>query len=93
VAFQSAGQKERKKKTCACCYSTKYEISNISKKKKGKIFGAEGSLPLPWNTRMKIALGAAKGVEFLHGGKNPVIYRDFKTSNILLDAVHAHLFL
>lgn len=44
------------------------------------------ALPLPWNTRMKIALGAAKGVEFLHSGKNPVIYRDFKTSNILLDA-------
>ncbi|MCO5574635.1 hypothetical protein L7F22_028424 [Adiantum nelumboides] len=44
------------------------------------------ALPLPWNTRMKIALGAAKGVEFLHGGKKPVIYRDFKTSNILLDA-------
>eukprot|EP00250_Pteridium_aquilinum_P014290 c21895_g2_i1 orf=519-1922(+) len=44
------------------------------------------ALPLPWNTRMKIALGAAKGVEFLHSGKKPVIYRDFKTSNILLDA-------
>lgn len=46
----------------------------------------KGALPLPWNTRMKIALGAAKGVDFLHSGKKPVIYRDFKTSNILLDA-------
>uniref|UniRef100_A0A0E0DXP1 non-specific serine/threonine protein kinase n=1 Tax=Oryza meridionalis TaxID=40149 RepID=A0A0E0DXP1_9ORYZ len=36
--------------------------------------------------RMKIALGAAKGLAFLHGGPKPVIYRDFKTSNILLDA-------
>eukprot|EP00250_Pteridium_aquilinum_P014291 c21895_g3_i1 orf=347-1687(+) len=45
----------------------------------------KGALPLPWNTRMKIALGAAKGVEFLHSGNKPVIYRDFKTSNILLD--------
>ncbi|MCO5594955.1 hypothetical protein L7F22_048992 [Adiantum nelumboides] len=41
--------------------------------------------PLSWNTRIKIALGAAKGVEFLHSRETPVIYRDFKTSNILLD--------
>lgn len=45
------------------------------------------SMPLPWSTRMKIALGAAKGLAFLHEeAERPVIYRDFKTSNILLDA-------
>lgn len=43
-------------------------------------------LPLPWSNRIKIALGAAKGLAFLHEGSEPVIYRDFKTSNILLDA-------
>ncbi|KAF8378397.1 hypothetical protein HHK36_029736 [Tetracentron sinense] len=48
----------------------------------------KGSLPLPWSIRMKIALGAAKGLAFLHEeAERPVIYRDFKTSNILLDAV------
>uniref|UniRef100_A0A7N0TMA0 non-specific serine/threonine protein kinase n=1 Tax=Kalanchoe fedtschenkoi TaxID=63787 RepID=A0A7N0TMA0_KALFE len=42
--------------------------------------------PLDWNTRMKIAAGAAKGLEHLHdNAKPPVIYRDFKSSNILLD--------
>lgn len=35
---------------------------------------------------MKIALGAAKGLEYLHDVADPpVIYRDFKASNILLD--------
>ncbi|KAJ7960734.1 Kinase family protein, partial [Quillaja saponaria] len=42
--------------------------------------------PLDWSTRMRIAEGAAKGLEYLHEVANPpVIYRDFKASNILLD--------
>ncbi|KAL4324099.1 hypothetical protein GQ457_11G017160 [Hibiscus cannabinus] len=44
------------------------------------------SVPLPWSTRMKIALGAAKGLAYLHDAEKPVIYRDFKASNILLDS-------
>ncbi|KAK4268759.1 hypothetical protein QN277_025367 [Acacia crassicarpa] len=41
--------------------------------------------PFSWSLRMKIALGAAKGLAFLHSTEPKVIYRDFKTSNILLD--------
>ncbi|KAF2323577.1 hypothetical protein GH714_036193 [Hevea brasiliensis] len=44
------------------------------------------SAALPWLTRLKIAAGAAKGLAFLHGEEKPVIYRDFKASNVLLDS-------
>ncbi|KAK3444686.1 hypothetical protein EUGRSUZ_A00879 [Eucalyptus grandis] len=46
----------------------------------------KATVPLSWATRMMIALGAAKGLAFLHNAERPVIYRDFKTSNILLDS-------
>ncbi|KAI3876789.1 hypothetical protein MKX03_037456 [Papaver bracteatum] len=37
---------------------------------------------------MKVALGAAKALAFLHSAQPQVIYRDFKTANILLDAAY-----
>ncbi|XP_021718638.1 receptor-like protein kinase HAIKU2 [Chenopodium quinoa] len=43
-------------------------------------------LALDWQSRYEIALGAAKGLEYLHHGYDkPVIHRDVKSSNILLD--------
>ncbi|KAM0900658.1 hypothetical protein ACQ4PT_020491 [Festuca glaucescens] len=43
-------------------------------------------IPLSWYGRMKIAHGTAKGLEYLHEKANPpVIYRDLKSPNILLD--------
>lgn len=44
------------------------------------------SSPLDWDTRLKIALGAARGLAYLHEDSSPrVIHRDFKSSNILLE--------
>lgn len=41
---------------------------------------------LSWKTRLEIILGAAQGLAYLHEGLEiQVIFRDFKSSNVLLD--------
>ncbi|XP_058187725.1 probable serine/threonine-protein kinase PIX13 [Rhododendron vialii] len=40
--------------------------------------------PLPWDIRLKILIGAAQGLAFLLA-IGPIICREFKASNILLD--------
>ncbi|KAK6922049.1 Serine-threonine/tyrosine-protein kinase, catalytic domain [Dillenia turbinata] len=45
-----------------------------------------GPQPLSWAIRIKVATGAARGLSFLHESESQIIYRDFKASNILLDA-------
>ncbi|KAL5204406.1 hypothetical protein ABZP36_009277 [Zizania latifolia] len=46
----------------------------------------DGPDPLPWPARLRIAGGVAAALAFLHHGRDPpVLHRDIKASNVLLD--------
>lgn len=49
------------------------------------LFRTKGAEPLSWDSRVRIAIEAARGLTFLHTTEKQVIYRDFKAANILLD--------
>lgn len=46
---------------------------------------------ISWPIRLRIALGAAKGLAYLHSSSGvgiPIVHRDFKSTNVLLDTYY-----
>ena len=54
---------------------------------RGSLHNALSTAPreLDWALRVRIAAEAARALEFLHGSRPPVLHRDIKSPNILLD--------
>uniref|UniRef100_A0A1J3G7N6 non-specific serine/threonine protein kinase n=1 Tax=Noccaea caerulescens TaxID=107243 RepID=A0A1J3G7N6_NOCCA len=62
-----------------------YELM-CNKSLEDHLVGRVASVSLPWITRLKIAQDAAQGLAYLHEEMDfQLIFRDFKSSNILLD--------
>ncbi|KAL0405028.1 UNVERIFIED_CONTAM: putative protein kinase [Sesamum radiatum] len=65
-------------------YATMGSLHDVLHGRKG-VQGAEPGPVLTWNQRVKIAHGAAKGLEFLHEKCQPsIVHRDVRSSNVLL---------
>ncbi|KAJ0439123.1 putative pto-interacting protein 1, protein kinase RLK-Pelle-RLCK-VIII family [Helianthus annuus] len=65
-------------------YASNGSLHDILHGRKG-VKGVQPGPVLSWSQRVKIAVGAAKGLEYLHEKAQPhIIHRDIKSSNVLL---------
>ncbi|KAG8646865.1 hypothetical protein MANES_09G037100v8 [Manihot esculenta] len=65
-------------------FATMGSLHDVLHGRKG-VQGAEPGPALNWNQRVKIAFGAAKGLEYLHEKvQPPIVHRDVRSSNVLL---------
>ncbi|KAH7568970.1 hypothetical protein JRO89_XS06G0082500 [Xanthoceras sorbifolium] len=66
-----------------CANGTLHDLLHVDK---------ESHKMFSWNMRIRVALGAARALQYLHEGcEPPIVHRNFKSANILLDeklAVH-----
>lgn len=65
-------------------YASNGSLHDILHGRKG-VKGAQPGPVLSWAQRVKIAVGAARGLEYLHEKAQPhIIHRDIKSSNVLI---------
>ncbi|OIT04617.1 PREDICTED: probable protein kinase At2g41970 [Nicotiana attenuata] len=65
-------------------FATMGSLHDVLHGRKG-VQGAEPGPVLTWNQRVKVAYGAARGLEYLHEKvQPPIIHRDVRSSNVLL---------
>ncbi|XP_019709862.1 probable protein kinase At2g41970 [Elaeis guineensis] len=65
-------------------FATNGSLHDVLHGRKG-VQGAEPGPVLSWNQRVKIAYGAARGLEYLHEKvQPPIVHRDVRSSNVLL---------
>ncbi|CAH9148145.1 unnamed protein product [Cuscuta epithymum] len=74
-----------------CCVGEDYRILVYEYIENGSLgdvlYGENGGLLLDWGRRFDIAVGAAQGLAYLHHDCiPPIIHRDVKSNNILLDS-------